>query len=422
MTTLYYCSFAIYSFVSVLYRTVYGSLPNGSESPWAILSKILTGTIAFLLIIKIILQTYTKRQLVLVGVLGVLVLINLLVSRWTLMVWLFLFVVAAKGVSVRRLARCSAIVIIPITVITILLALSGCIENYQVVNVAGRTTLLGGISRYSLGFIHPNAFASVSLEIMLSLMVLTEKRRKAVALVTSVLIGVAVYAVTDSRGLLLVIFVVLLLQCASLVGKDSLKRWVLNGAVIAYIIVVSFTFLTAVLYDPSNKLLIMINKVMSNRIVFPHDFLMQGLLSPFGTAESLWPSRPNALGVDQFVIDNSFFFSVAAFGMVLGGLLLVSLLFFLLKMKKEDNLGPTAIGFTAFLAMGFMERTMLMVCINYFIIGICCLLYGCRISTLDDDKWPADGPNEISLRGILSRKKTLCAPKHQALADDFNER
>ncbi len=422
MTTLYYSAFGMYVFVSILYRTVYGAVPAGAESVWAGASKFLTGLCAGLLLIKILFQSYTKRQALLIGVTGVLVLVNLVVSRWTLLVWISLFVVAAKGVAIRRLAKLSAAIVIPIAVLTVILALVGVVENYQVTNIAGRTTLLGGMSRYSLGFIHPNALASIALDIILSLLILTEKHGKKTGIILSALIGVVVYAITDSRGLLLVLVVVLALQGILLVNRESLKKYALNGIVAMYVAVVIFSILSAVLYSPSNKLAISINKMMSNRIVFPHDFLVQGLLSPFGAAESAWPNKPDAQGVNQFVIDNSYFFSIAAFGLILGTLFLVALLLLLLDARREKNLGPTTVGFTAFLVMGFMERTMLMVCINYFIIALSCLLYGCRIYVLDDGEWPADGVQEISLMSILTRKNRRYVPKHQACSGGSDER
>lgn len=387
---LYYIAFAIYVALSLLLRTRYAGVPAGAQGAWPTASRFLQVGALGLLAIKFFTQVFTKKQMLIILVVVALALLNRMASKWNYLIWIAAFVVTAQGVSVRKLAKISLAVLVPLIVLTVVLACLGIVDNYSIWGAWDRSPA-GPQERFSLGFIHPTALGIVCVAACLSALVTAKKRWAWVVLVVAAVVTGLVYMVTDSRGPVLVMVFAAFLFVMLSIKSDLVHRWVLRGIAAAYGLMLGITFCGAVFYSPDNPFMELLNTVSSDRLRFSHMFLEQGLLSPFGVARAAWPHL-GPENMQLFGLDNAYFFAIASFGLVTGVAILVVIALFLRKVLRERPAGvsPSVLGFSSYLVAGFMEQIMYAVAFNYFAVALASMIYGQSIDALDDGEWVLD--------------------------------
>lgn len=343
-----------------------------------------------LLAIKFFSQSFTKRQMAIVLVVIALAVLNRIVSKWNYLIWIVAFMVTAQGVSVRKLAKISLAVLLPLIVLTVVLACLGVVENYSIWGAWDRSPA-GPQERFSLGFIHPTALGVVCVATCLSALVTAKERWAWVVLTVAAVVTGLVYTVTDSRGPVLVMAFAAVLFVLLNIKSEFVHRWALRGVAAVYGLMLAVTFLGALFYSPDNRFMELLNTVSSDRLRFSHVFLEQGLLSPFGVGRSAWPHL-GPEGLQLFGLDNAFFFAFASFGVVTGAVVLVVIALFIRKVLRERPLGvsPSVLGFSSYLVAGFMEQIMYAVAFNFFAVALSSMIYGQTIEALDDGEWVLD--------------------------------
>lgn len=384
---LYYIAFSIYMFINIIMRTRYGGVPAGAEGIWPTISRVLQACILVLLVAKGFIQSYTLRQIAVVALITILALLNRTVTHWNFLVWIAAFVICAQGVSIRTLAKITIIIWTPIIIITALLSCLGIIDNYTIFGVWGRSALSPEpMARYSLGFIHPTTFGLVCTAVCTALLVLAEKwRHPWVAVVLSLVVAVLVYLVTNSRGPVLTSVFAVVLFGLSRIKKPYISRTLVLLAGLVYAAMVCMTLVGSFFYSEKNPIMILLNKVSSNRFKFGNMLIEDGGLSLLGIGRDSWP-HIEVDGVQQFSIDSAYMFAVASFG-IIGIIILIIIAKLYVVAWKENWFGPALFGLSVFLVAGFTEQVPFMPFYNYYVIAFAALLYGKRLSVVDNGNW-----------------------------------
>lgn len=167
-----------------------------------LLSTLLRAAATALLIVKLLLdRTYKLSTLVTMFGIGLVFLVSLVLSRYNHIFYFLLIFLGIRHVNIYRLMRVDFWAKIILYSVIVLAALTGVSENY----VGSRSN---GIYRYSMGFSHPNALASLTLMLILSDAWLHKRRFSGLYVGIIWLIALAVYLITVNRTsvLLMILF------------------------------------------------------------------------------------------------------------------------------------------------------------------------------------------------------------------------
>ena len=180
-----------------------------------LLSMLLRTAATALLVVKLLLdRTYKLSTLVTMLGIGLVFLVSLVLSRYNHIFYFLLIFLGIRHVNIYRLMRVDFWAKIILYSVIVLAALTGVSENY----IGSRSN---GIYRYSMGFSHPNALASLTLMLILSDAWLHKRRFSGLYVGIIWLIALAVYLITVNRTsvLLMILFPFFLIPGASSSGS-----------------------------------------------------------------------------------------------------------------------------------------------------------------------------------------------------------
>ena len=296
-------------------------------------------------------------------VLGVAVYVS---SGSTRIFWLFLFVACSQGVRVRHLAWTALLIWVPGIIITIGLANAGDASNV----VAGRSS---GITRYSMGFNHPNNFARLIFEVAMAYCVVCATRHRALIVTEAIVIAllcIPCWFVADARTFF-VALIVLFFMCAAdmfLPGPKSRRAAAVLFAFGAVFFVASSCYFM-VAYDASNETHAAINTLMSQRLMLSHGYFTQMPLAAFGNSADLFESIYLGTEEMEFVIDNDFIKLFVNEGVVATVVILAGMLWWYVSAVRMGRYDIVMVGMTLFIVVGFTTSAVFTTCEDYFLIA-----------------------------------------------------
>lgn len=213
-------------------------------------------------LIKVINDSWTLNQLIVLLILGVIVAINYLISGKETLIVTYLLFSGMKGISVKNVLRITFLIRLIGFLLVIMLVLLGIREN-----VATQFWRNGEfITRYSLGFGHPNLFhSSFFMIVLLYLTVIKRKKDTAILIIIGVL-NYIVYVLSSSRTGYIITLILLIAIFA--VEKSRYARKILYG-VLPYIQIM-FTFVTFFIakYLPGSSIYALIDKLLTGRFTY----------------------------------------------------------------------------------------------------------------------------------------------------------
>lgn len=227
-------------------------------------------------IVVILQHFYSRNMIVNIAVAAAVVLISVLMSRETVMIWCILFIVAAIGVDIDKICIVSVIFRIIMIFGTIALTRFGVIEDY----IFSATTR----ARHGLGF--DWATTGPILFFLLTL-VYIYLRRENLSLIELLIIEVGhffFYKLTDTRMTFYLgtLSIAIFVCCVLLKGKWYFTRRV--GYLVCFVpaLVGIFAVLLHVLYNENNAIWAKINGIMSGRLKLGYDAFHTYGLTLFG--------------------------------------------------------------------------------------------------------------------------------------------
>lgn len=313
---LYYCSFIVAIFLSFIATTSF--VPTVSSSLMNRLSYLVEGC----LLIKIfLLDRISWKELLWKSVI---LLVAVISWRQTLYVGLLLFIsfiLAAKDVNFRNLVK------IYFSVGCILLIYM--IVMSQIGVVSDMVYHRHGFARHALGLNYPTDLAAHVFYLVLAYAYINFKKLNLISYMGFVITGVVVYSLTQARtdALLIILSVPVIYIAQKAYDGQRISRLVASfywamPVLAAYIAVVASYF-----YDPSNRLLRLLNKIVSTRLSLSKKAINRDGFSLFGqrVVEHGW-GGPMGHHFPQsfhyFYIDSSYMRLVIIYGVLIGLIIL----------------------------------------------------------------------------------------------------
>ena len=239
-----------------------------------------------------------------------LICVNGYIAHWTALAGTCLFAFCARNLNLKRLMAVSVALIAVVMTVTIASSLVGIIPNIDATQYHEGNPL----SRYTLGFKHPNTVGILTFGIISSVVSIREERMRMHDLVAMLALLLVVFSATMSRtmamcGILLLILAPVAAKLSGRLARSKPFMW----AVALFVPALSMaTLALVVFYDQDVQWMHAINTLLSNRLLYGHaawqhcDITLWGHSVSFPTNERLtlegdafvW--RENRVPVDCF--------------------------------------------------------------------------------------------------------------------------
>lgn len=362
---LYYVAFCIYLFDTIISRTKFESVLFVSADTFSDMVQIL---VLGLLFFKVVFQRASFSQwvfsLVVVGV-GF---VSWRQSGEGWLFWLALFIVCGKGVDYKNLAKITIVETTLMFLLVIAFALAGAIENYELVR--------HGVTRYAMGFVHPNFLGLYLLLIGISLAVLRFEKSSAPTILFLLFALFLNLFWADSRASAVVsVLLIALLLVFRLVKTARMRRVLSVCFLFLALAIVASSLVLMVVYSPSNSILSAINSMLSGRLYLPHAYYEMGGLTLFGQNFDVYnPIYWENGKPSYFVVDNAYCHLLLRYGIVLTLLFLMAFFALYIKLIKDNHWDALFFGLVAMTIYGTMETLGIRIECNYFLVAIAPLI------------------------------------------------
>ncbi len=357
----YYLAFAIYYVQFVLERTTFTDF---LFMPIDVFTGVTQIVVLLLLFSKFVMQRASFRCWLFATLV---VLVGFLSWRQSGEGWLFwasLFIVCANGVRLRPLAKISLALSLLILALTTLFACCGVIEN--------RVSLRAGVTRYALGFTHPNHLGLVLLNVCVAFSVLRFGKNPAPDLILIAVAAIMNLAICDSRSAALLSLLQAVLLLIFYFAKNEGPRKALRyGFVAVAFAVLALSFYFMVAYNPSNPVEFALNSVLTGRLRLANGYYeMQPLTllgSDFTAFSPIYWENGKAY---TFVVDNAWCHLVLRYGLIPTLLFLAGYALLFLKLVRQRRWDAVLFGLLLMSVYGFSETLGIRFECNYFLYAV----------------------------------------------------
>lgn len=248
--------------------------------------------------------------------------------------------------------------------LTLLFAGAGIIEN--------RVSVRDGVTRYAMGFLHPNNFGAQLLLICSAVAVL--RFGKNPLPVIPVFIGAAIlnYYLANSRtSAMLCIFLGALLVVFYVAKTPSMQRRLSFALFCLVVGIVLLSLYMMFNFDSSNAIQEAMDEALSGRFKWAHAYYQLQPLTLFGSNfEQLAPIYWSNGVPSKFVVDNAYAHLVLRFGIVPSVLFFAGYAALLLHLIKQQRWDYVLFGVVLMAVFGFTEVAGIQVECNYFLVAI----------------------------------------------------
>lgn len=272
-----------------------------------------------LLFIKLVADIkYKKRnEIIKSAILTILCLITYLYSKDITLIKFLMLILAFKNVKFQKCVKTDMICRIISTGIIILLNYYNIIPDVNAIR--------GEMIRYSLGFSHPNGFASNLMMIYIDLIYIeyvknnkmTKEKFIINTMISIILIG-TMYYISNTRLTIIMIIIINLLYNIICINPQILdKRFIKKIVCNIFFINSIFTLLATILYNNQTNIGIYINKASSSRIYYILTYYKKFGISILGNNFIGFATR-------SMTLDNAFAHVLLRYGILMFSFILLS--------------------------------------------------------------------------------------------------
>ncbi len=344
--------------------------------PIETMSNVINLLIFAMLMIQILfLQSYKKKELVIIaGVTFLLVCTTVLSdNRFLLSGWMF--IVAAKNIDLDRIIYIAYKILRFMITMVALLCLLGFIEDNN------RYIRWGG-QRFSLGFAHPNGLALRLFQLTICYCYIHRNKLGKSSYLFILIAIILTVGVPKSQTayISLIVFLGLVLIYRIIQNKKRLMHIFMNSLLVGAFLL---NFLSIVLSFINVKhywILSQVDKWMAERLSYAHTAWLIYGVSLFGQRVYISDAEREIVGVKQFLyLDNAYASILIRYGVLV---FIMFSFFYLLLLKEEANhhKGMLVIILFLYALYGVMENGLYQMTHNIFLIAFANLLYGINTS------------------------------------------
>ena len=369
---LFYCAFAIFSCAEILKDTSFVHLISGLSS----LCTALLYCAAAMLILRLLILKASHFQWIVV--LAICALAGILYKLYGLQypLWIFLFVVAGKGVNLRTVAKITLVITGVLTFLTVFSCYAGFITNYTMTEAGARSV------RNSMGFTHPNRLGQRFAEICIAYWYLHVKEQRGRVIALCLVSLLYVNLVSNSRTSCIVFVVLILSAIIWPIFSRNPRSSVCICGITAALVVASSFYLMA-FFDASNNITAYLNELLSTRLKLMHICYQYASPSLLGNDYTGAPVLGHTLSTHSeihFWVDNAYAHLLLLYGIVATALFLFLVFMVYRRCYKRREFPLALLGLTVLLAVGFVENFTLDIQYNYFLLLISEVMYAGKFS------------------------------------------
>ena len=305
------------------------------------LSRIVTLPITLislgLLFIKILLlNKYSKKNFMIMGILVLCAGFTYINSTYNDLIYLVLFIIGANNVSFKIIVKIFLSVRVSILLIAMMAAKFGLIQNVIFVR--------DGRVRQSFGSIYPTDFAAGVFFIALAYLYIKREKLKIRDVILFVALGIGIYYFCDARLDSLCIFGIAIYALFKIVynrDKRKINKYINITLSSSIIICAAFSIIISIIYNNSNKIMLFLNKLLSNRLELSKRGIDKYGFSLFGQKVDMVGNGGSSVKPsDYFFIDSSYLFVSLRYGMIA---LIIFCVLFTIYVKRTIDLGEITI-------------------------------------------------------------------------------
>ena len=240
--------------------------------------------------IKVINTKYTKKELVYIFFLALLAILLLLISHRPALPMSIIILISSKGINKKDFIKITFFTCLIAYVIVILFGITGIFENVKITMDRLSTNGITQITRYSLGYYHPNV-TYINYFIIITLYFLYKDNKiKNYMYIIILLISILLYKITLSRTgficLLIILFFSFILKY-EVPKKIKVIRYLKFLPFILGFGIIGLSFL----YNGNITIFSLFDKLFSGRLYYNNLFLTQMPIT--------------LLGVDMSILENA---------------------------------------------------------------------------------------------------------------------
>ena len=231
---------------------------------------------ALIIYISVFMTNYCKKVLIRYIVFMLFFVMISLVARSVTILFNFMFIFAAKDISIRKIIKYVVTFEVIITMCIFLGSLTGIIEDW--------TYYIAGRYRHSMGYGYPNAILSIFFYSMITVCYLLQAKLKLWHVITFEIINFILFYYTNTRTAFALTAIALVVFWAVKFRKKALKPTLFNRLLYVHSIylIALFAIAACLLFNPANPLMKMIDAFISNRLSMGHNALMINKQTLFG--------------------------------------------------------------------------------------------------------------------------------------------
>lgn len=339
--------------------------------PIDVLSNLVSFLVFALLMLQILfMQSYTKRELILIGFITVPIMISTLISGNRSLLSLWMFVVGAKRITFDRIIQIAYRILLIMIPLVVVLRFVGIIADY--------TMMRGSIQRFSLGFSHPNQLGLRIFQLALCQCYVNREKINIWNYCNITLAILFVIKVPNSQTayICLIVFLILLIIYEFIRNQKQLliklyTDGLLVGTILLYIISMILSFIDV----NRNSVLRQIDRWMSQRFSWGHKVWQIYGTSLLGQKIYVSEKEVRLIGLNRRLwLDNAYMSLFLRYG-VITFLIFSCFYIYLIYKKIEKKQYILAIILFLYALYGMMETGLYMVTHNIFLIAFADLLY-----------------------------------------------
>lgn len=361
-------TFAIWLMVEILFDTTIEFIFGISKD---VINSIMNIVVTAMLLVQIVLlQTYKRKELIIIAILTLLFLISAVNSHYLTLISTWLFIVAVKDMDYRQLILLAKRILQILIPFVILLYFIGVIDDY--------TMYRGTELRQSLGFSHPNRLGSYIFQwVACSVYMTEEKDVNVLKFLFYGLLALFIYLVPNSQSAFICLILLLVgIFLFQMMKSRKNRQKILAVACMVGTAAANLGSVVLSLLDlERHPFWKQADRLLSIRFSAGHRVYELYGMKWLGQMVYVTEAEREAVGITETLyLDNSYMTLLIRYGILVYLLFTVSFLLLLWKVYKGEEYKLLII-LTVYSVYGIMEKCVYVLGMNAFILTMRMLLY-----------------------------------------------
>lgn len=352
---------ALYETALVL-QTFVGIMSFVNIKSTSVLSYIQVGVLIILAIRMFWIRFFSMRELLITFFLVIFLIITTYLSKSMLLLSSFAFILLGKDVDIDEAIRHIRPFYFFMIFLIVTAAAFGIIENevkYMYVSLTDSYTY-----RQSMGFSNPNSFSAGVLQLALLSLWNTNKSKVSFSRVLfAVILSVISYKYTKSKSIIIAIGILVFAYFLEKLFADS-KYWkkIFQLLILSPILASSLSLISAIKYNGSNPVWIIVNRMLSYRISYCHN-----VYERYGWSIAGQPITTSVGNKLLYIMDNAYIQLGFKYG-IIWFIFFVGVSYFTMLYAYREKAYNKILILSVMLFYGMAETTMLLVYYNFAIL------------------------------------------------------